>query len=89
MKPTAIWKVTTVQVKLFFVICVWLIGTTAIAATDNVSEEQIPDIAFLEFLGSFEDPDGKWIDPMEIDSMINEEKTAISSATIKEDSNDE
>lgn len=87
MKPTAARKMTIMQAKLFFFIFVWLVGTTAIA--EDASKEKIPDIALLEFLGSFEDPDGKWIDPMEIDSMMNKETTENDATTAKKESNDE
>ena len=30
------------------------------------AEADAPDLALLEFLGGWEDPDGEWIDPLQI-----------------------
>lgn len=44
---------------------------------NSVAEDEpdIPNLEFLEFLGSFETPDGKWIDPMEIENMLDKTDT--------------
>ena len=43
--------------------------------TANATEEtEVPDLEFLEFLGSFESPDGKWVDPMEIEEMLEQKE---------------
>ncbi|HFE38539.1 MAG TPA: hypothetical protein ENK06_09030 [Gammaproteobacteria bacterium] len=42
----------------------------ALYAADELNDDQ-PSLAFLEFLGSFETEDGQWIDPMEIEEMLN------------------
>lgn len=35
-------------------------------------KEEIPDLEFLAFLGSFKTADGKWVDPMEIEKMLDQ-----------------
>ena len=59
--------------KIFIALFTWLLSSIAIASDNN----EVPDIELLEFLGSFETPDGKWLDPMEIESMLDEENALI------------
>ena len=49
-----------------------------------IAEEnnEIPDIELLEFLGSFESPDGKWVDPMEVEKMFEEENTPMTKSSL-------
>lgn len=38
-------------------------STVARAAEDEVAQEQMPDLQFLEFLGQWETDEGEWIPP--------------------------
>ena len=51
--------------KILITFLAWLLSMPLLASVNN---EQ-PDLELLEFLGSFETPDGKWLDPMEIEKM--------------------
>ncbi len=57
----------------------------SVLADDN--NEQ-PGIDFLEFLGSFETPDGKWLDPMEIESMPSDKNTTMFDRAPQQEIND-
>lgn len=37
------------------------------SAAASVADDALTDEAFFEFLGSFEDEDGQWLDPLELD----------------------
>ena len=37
---------------------------------DDENEKEIPSLEFLEFLGSFATDNGEWVDPMEIQEML-------------------
>jgi len=37
---------------------------------DEKSEKEIPSLEFLEFLGSFATENGKWVDPVEVQEML-------------------
>lgn len=39
-----------------------------VLAADEKEENEMPDIEFLEFLGTWQDSDGKWVDPMQFKS---------------------
>ena len=50
-----------------------------------------PDAEFLEFLGSFEDEDGVWVDPFELEDMLalsadaeTPEETEVDEAAVDE-----
>ncbi|MDH3327478.1 MAG: hypothetical protein OEM38_12285 [Gammaproteobacteria bacterium] len=58
-----------VNFHLFFLIVLGLIFSINISAEEKIEQ---PDLALLEFLGSFETPDGKWVDPMEIEEMLDQ-----------------
>ncbi len=38
-------------------------------------DRQAPDLALLEFLGSWEDADGEWIDPLQMLDVLEAEDT--------------
>ncbi len=38
-------------------------------------DTQAPDLALLEFLGSWEDADGEWIDPLQMLDVLEAEDT--------------
>ena len=40
-----------------------------VAANDANDENNPLSLEFLEFLGSFESPEGEWIDPLEIEKV--------------------
>jgi len=43
---------------------IWFVASLSCAITQTVSaEEAVPDMALLEFLGSFETEDEQWFDP--------------------------
>ncbi|MCF6211440.1 MAG: hypothetical protein L3J88_01120 [Gammaproteobacteria bacterium] len=44
-------------------------------------DRQAPDLALLEFLGSWEDADGEWIDPLQMLDVLEAEDTPATSAT--------
>ncbi len=48
-----------------------LIGALALLAAGVVAadESDLPDEAFLEFLGSWEDAQGNWLDPIELEAF--------------------
>ncbi|MDH5228802.1 MAG: hypothetical protein OEZ58_17180 [Gammaproteobacteria bacterium] len=47
-----------------------------LAYAEEKEDEQALDIEFLEFLGSFEDQNGQWVDPMDFaSSQPNEQQT--------------
>ena len=73
----------TVPVKHIFFIFSCLLSSNCLAE----EEQTIPDLEFLEFLGSFATDDGKWIDPMEIEkvSLTNEHLSDSNSNTEEQD----
>lgn len=73
----------TVPVKRIVFIVSCLLSSNCLAE----EEQTIPDLEFLEFLGSFVTDDGKWIDPMEIEqvSLTNEHFSAPNSNTEEQD----
>ena len=58
------------MLQLLIVLCLFTSG--AKAAEDNLETElegqssNLPDMEFLEFLGSFETDSGEWVDPTEL-----------------------
>ncbi len=40
----------------------------SIFAEEQMNSEEMPSIAFLEFLGEWETDDGEWIDPVELEN---------------------
>ena len=63
---------------------IWLLGLLASAqgAEDEQTasdEQDLPDLEFLEFLGSFETDEGEWIDP---GSLLSDEFNELLDATV-------
>ena len=56
------------QVSLYTLIIFSLISTSSYAEEQVM--EKIPSLEMLEFLGDFVASDEQWIDPMEIDELI-------------------
>jgi len=59
--------------------CLLLLGLLPLSPGVMAGEEdtQAPDLALLEFLGSWEDADGEWIDPLQmLDALEAEEAPA-------------
>jgi len=71
--------------KLFFVLLAWASAGAGAATANN--KEQLPDLELLEFLGSFETADGEWVDPMEIDNILENENRMAASSTPKQTKN--
>ncbi|MBV1882364.1 MAG: hypothetical protein KUG82_12065 [Pseudomonadales bacterium] len=42
------------------------------------SEVEAPSVEFLEYLGQFQEDDGQWLDPFEVDAMANATSKSIS-----------
>ena len=60
-----------------------------------LAEDEAPDVALLEFLGSWEDDDGEWIDPLRLLDEMEAEGTKdeqtndhAASAPVEEDDHD-
>jgi len=66
-------------IKTLVLFVTLLISTTSIAEEKNDE----PDLAFFEFLGSFETTDGRWLDPMEIENMLEKTKSSEKNETEK------
>lgn len=60
----------------------WLVGVTGHAAQ---AEDEMPDDAFLEFLGGWESVEGEWIDPTALADLEAEGKLADSGIKSAED----
>jgi len=52
-------------------------GCFIFTTANSAEETEVPDLEFLEFLGSFESPDGKWVDPMEIEEMLEQKDQSM------------
>ncbi len=46
-------------------------------------DTQAPDLALLEFLGSWEDADGEWVDPLQLLDVLEAEDTPATPAEVK------
>ena len=55
--------------KVNTIIAMSLMVTAAASASEQTGEET-PSLALLEFLGEFEDNNGRWMDPAELDDAI-------------------
>lgn len=53
-------------------------------ALDESENAELPDLEFLEFLGSFETDEGEWIDP---GSLLAEEFSTLFNAAVAADTN--
>ena len=74
------WKMKTMPAKamLTLLTSIFFSSLASMAIAEDQTEEEIPDIEFLEFLGSFETPNGKWLDPMEIENMFTDKMNETS-----------
>ena len=54
-----------------------LSAVSQIAYAENDAENETPSLEFLEFLGSFETDSGEWLNPMEIEKMLNLTQQAL------------
>ena len=66
------------QVNLYTLMILSLISSPSYAEEQNLDE--VPSLEMLEFLGDFVTTDEQWIDPMEIDELIQsaDDEKAIS-----------
>lgn len=62
------------------VVAGWVAGAPAFGAEH---ENDLPEDAFLEFLGGFEDADGEWVDPMSLAELDANADSAEGEARIK------
>ncbi len=46
----------------------FICSMASIFAEEQMNSEEMPSIAFLEFLGEWETDDGEWIDPVELEN---------------------
>ena len=46
------------------------------------SEVEAPSVEFLEYLGQFQEEDGQWLDPFEVDAMANAVSKTISDGAV-------
>ena len=51
---------------------------------DSVSENDQPSMELLEFLGDWETKDGSWVDPMQLDEMLDPNLAQKDSQGIKD-----
>ena len=74
--PRKIW--TRVKLILIGSLCLCFLENTTVLAQDSdvkgeaqseSSDEEIPSLQFLEFLGEFETDDGEWTDPEDLEKM--------------------
>lgn len=74
--PRKMW--TQVKPILIGVFCWWSLQTIPVMAQDQsekkgaqpiATDEEIPSLLFLEFLGEFETEDGEWTDPDDLEEM--------------------
>jgi len=54
-------------------------------ASQAASDEALPSLELLEFLADWQNDDGKWLDPIQVQEMLDEEYAGLS----KEDSTHE
>ncbi len=68
--------------------CLSLLGVLGLLSLSPgvMAEEdtQAPDLALLEFLGSWEDADGEWIDPLQMLDALEAEGTSAMPAEVKD-----
>jgi len=57
----------------------------ALATTEIQTDANQPSKALLEFLGSFENADGEWIDPMTLPAEIDQQQAPSSHDDEKQD----
>lgn len=50
----------------------WTLSAVLLFAAETGANEEPPSVELLEFLGSWEDDNGQWIDPLELLPAENE-----------------
>ncbi len=50
-----------------------VLSPTSAAMAETGSEAEAPNLALLEFLGSWEGPDGEWVDPLQVLDELEDE----------------
>ncbi len=58
------------------------------AGTGGADEADVPDEAFLEFLGTWEDAQGNWLDPLELEALARRVPDPVHDAS-DDDANDD
>lgn len=53
--------------------CLLLLGLLPLSP-GVMAEDESPDLALLEFLGSWEDTDGEWVDPLQLFDALQAEE---------------
>ncbi len=67
--------------------CLAVLGVLSLspgAMAGDEEDAQAPDLALLEFLGSWEDADGEWIDPLQMLDALEAEETPAKPAGAKD-----
>ncbi len=74
--------------------CLLALGLLSLSPAVMAADEdrEAPDLALLEFLGSWEDADGEWIDPVQMLEALEAEEPPAAPAGAKDtevDNNDD